>query len=263
MVWINTLWYWSRNIDNLVLGFVAGATALGLYSRAYMLMMVPVTQVTVVLTRVILPALSHHDGDRRAMRATYLRALRLCSALTIPSGVGLACLSSPVTDVMFGHQWHGAVLPMVILAATLPEQVVVVSTGPIYMAVGEMSMWRKRTTPTYLAMMVSLIVGAFFGAVGVSVAFAAVSYGFAYYAASQPWGLLDIRVRDVLTMLRGPLISAFTMGAVIAVVRQFTLDLPQWLWLVVAIALGSCVYFAVLTILDRGIVRQWLAEFRP
>lgn len=262
LVWINTLWYWSRNIDNLVLGLVAGAAALGLYSRAYVLMMVPVTQVTMVLTRVILPALTRHNGDTAAMRATYLRALRLGSVLTIPVGIGLACLAAPTTEVLFGGKWHGVVLPMAILASTLPQQVVVVSTGPIYIALGETRMWRRRTTPTYLAMMACLVVGAFFGATGVAVAFAAVSYGFCYYAAKQPWGLLGIEVTEVVRMLRGQLLAALAMGAAIVGARQLTLGVPQWVWLVVGVALGVVVYLTALTLLDRSVVRQWLAELR-
>ena len=263
LVWINTLWYWSRNIDNLVLGLVAGAAALGVYSRAYMLMMVPVTQVTMVLSRVLLPALTRHNGDIAAMRATYLRALRLGSTLTIPVGIGLACLSAPVTDVMFGSQWHGVVVPMVILAATLPQQVIVVSTGPIYIALGETSMWRRRTTPTYVAMMASLISGAFFGPIGVAVGFAVASYGFAYYAASQPWSLLGIQVIDVFRTLRSELGAAAAMGLAIAGSRQLTLGLAEWEWLLIGVVLGSIVYLAVLMVFDRGVLRQWLAEMSP
>ena len=196
------------------------------------------------------------------MRATYLRALRLGSVLTIPVGVGLACLAAPMTDVLFGQKWHGAVLPMAILASTLPQQVVVVSTGPIYIALGETRMWRKRTTPTYLTMMVCLVVGAFFGATGVAVAFATVSYGFCYYAASQPWGLLGISVIEVVRMLRPQLLAALIMGAAIVGARQLTLGMPPWVWLVGGVALGVVVYLAALTMLDRSVVRQWLAELR-
>ena len=41
--------YWSRNIDNLLVGRFLGAAQLGLYERAYTLMYVPATQVTAAL----------------------------------------------------------------------------------------------------------------------------------------------------------------------------------------------------------------------
>src|SRR4029077_2971981 len=48
LVGYNFLNYWSRNADNLLLARVTTAGQLGLYSRAYALMMAPLTQVTTV-----------------------------------------------------------------------------------------------------------------------------------------------------------------------------------------------------------------------
>ena len=85
-----TLNYWARNVDNLLVGRVLGTTALGLYSRAYSLMMLPVTQVAWTLTRVMQPRLARVRHDVPAMHEAYVRAVSVIMFMSAPCGPGHA-----------------------------------------------------------------------------------------------------------------------------------------------------------------------------
>jgi PST family polysaccharide transporter len=258
----NSLLYWARNIDNLVLGLVAGAVAVGIYARAYILMLVPVTQVTVVMGRVLLPALSRYYDDIPRMRATYVRALRLSSSLTIPVGAGLACLASPIVAVLFGARWHGMVILLTVLAATVPVQVVVAGAGPIYQALAKTRMWSRRAAVTAVLTMIALCGGAIFGATGVAVGFAIAWCGLAHYAVSQPWALVGLSIREGIASVLSALVSALAMAGWLVGFGHIASAWGAGAWLAAGAVSGAVVYLAVMALVGRAVLMEWVAELR-
>ncbi|HEX3043760.1 MAG TPA: oligosaccharide flippase family protein [Bacillota bacterium] len=85
----NVINYISRNIDNLLIGKVIGTAPLGIYDRAYKLMMYPIQSLTFVINPVIHPVLSKIRDDKKQLRKTYLDLLRLLSLISIPLIAGL------------------------------------------------------------------------------------------------------------------------------------------------------------------------------
>ena len=61
--------YWARQADDLLIGRFMGEAALGLYSRAYALMLLPLTQLVPVASRVMFPVLSSSQDDHAAVRS--------------------------------------------------------------------------------------------------------------------------------------------------------------------------------------------------
>src|SRR4029077_17468142 len=76
--------YWARNLDNLLIGRVWGAAQLGLYSRAYQLLLLPVNQITVPITAVAMPALSRLVDSPERYRRAYVRILAKLAMVTMP-----------------------------------------------------------------------------------------------------------------------------------------------------------------------------------
>ncbi|MHB9155433.1 MAG: lipopolysaccharide biosynthesis protein, partial [Endomicrobiales bacterium] len=85
----NVVNYWMRNADNMLIGRYIGAAALGIYSRAYTLMLLPLTQVTAIMGRVMVPALSSIQHDRPRVKEICLHAMRNISLVTFPLMLGL------------------------------------------------------------------------------------------------------------------------------------------------------------------------------
>jgi PST family polysaccharide transporter len=50
--------YWTRNGDNLLVGRFVGSAALEIYARSYQILLLPVSQVSGVITNVMFPAFS-------------------------------------------------------------------------------------------------------------------------------------------------------------------------------------------------------------
>jgi len=112
----NLMGFVVNNIDNVAIGAVWGAGPLGLYSRAYQLLQVPLQQVNAPLSRVVLPILSRVQGDPLRYEGFFRRfQLAVCYSLGLGFAL-LAAISEPVVRVLFGPAWSGAAPILAVLA---------------------------------------------------------------------------------------------------------------------------------------------------
>ncbi|HSS98942.1 MAG TPA: lipopolysaccharide biosynthesis protein, partial [Terriglobales bacterium] len=100
--------YMTRNFDNVIIGRFIGAIALGVYSKAYGLLMLPLTQINWPLSSVMLPALSRLQDNPSEYTKLYLRATRAMALITLPIIVFTAFLAHDTVHVMLGWQWSNA-----------------------------------------------------------------------------------------------------------------------------------------------------------
>jgi O-antigen/teichoic acid export membrane protein len=262
IVLFNSLIYWARTVDNLLLGAVAGAAVVGLYTRAYALMLLPVQQVTVVLSRVLMPTLARHRDVPADMRASYLRALRLSSAVTIPAGFGVMCLAVPIVAVLFGPHWQRMDILVEILAASTGAQVIATTTGAIFQALGETRLWSRMSLVAAGVTVAALSLGVSDGATGVAIAFSASTYGLSYYLLSRPWRLLGLPFRAGLQAIAPSAAAASIMTLVLVAFDGVAHRLPAALWLFSGVLIGLVSYLASLYLLDRSVVHEWLRAVR-
>lgn len=98
-------WAAYSQADAFVLGKVSGSAVLGFYSMATMLANLPVDKVSVVLNQLALPVMAGLQTDRSAMRASFLRALRLLMCLIVPLCLGMALVAGDLINVALGVKW--------------------------------------------------------------------------------------------------------------------------------------------------------------
>ena len=98
----------SRNADNVLIGRWWGATPLGLYSKAYNLLMLPVQQLSAPVGSVLVPAFSRIQHDPERFARYYLRAANLIMWAIAPTFAVLFVAAQPVILVVLGHQWRAA-----------------------------------------------------------------------------------------------------------------------------------------------------------
>lgn len=108
--------YASKNVDSIVVGARFGPTALGLYNRAFQLMMMPLSQINAPATRVAVPVLSRlQDEPRRYARFVLLGQFATFMVVGLVTSV---CISQayPIIHIFLGPQWLGAAPLFQILA---------------------------------------------------------------------------------------------------------------------------------------------------
>lgn len=122
--------YTTRNVDNVAIGGYWGAQPLGLYSRAYQLLMTPLNQINAPLTRVALPILARVQDDKPLYQHYLERAQLVGCYLTATVLAVAAGLAQPIVGLLFGARWS-AVAPLFALLAL----------GGIFRAVSQISYW--------------------------------------------------------------------------------------------------------------------------
>jgi O-antigen/teichoic acid export membrane protein len=105
--------YCARNLDNVLIGKVWGAVALGYYSRAYFLMTLPGMLVISGFGGVLIPALASLRNEPARLQSVYLRAIRMITVLGCSIAVGLAATANETVEFVYGPKWH-AVVPILL-----------------------------------------------------------------------------------------------------------------------------------------------------
>lgn len=101
----NVFNYWTRNADNIIVGYVLGGGPLGVYSRAYNLLLAPIWQFSSPVMAVLMPALSRLQGTPSRYRNAYLRSIQALAFAGMPVACVLYALSSEVVRFVLGPGW--------------------------------------------------------------------------------------------------------------------------------------------------------------
>ncbi len=122
--------YATKNVDTVALGALWGASPLGLYTRAYQLLMAPLNQINAPMTRVALPVLTRVEPDAATYARYLARAQLVACYLTATVFAVAAALAWPLVEVLFGPRWAGVAPIFAVLAV-----------GGIFRAVAQIAYW--------------------------------------------------------------------------------------------------------------------------
>lgn len=133
----NLINYFSRNLDKLLIGKYMGMSPLGYYEKSYRLMMLPLQNITQVITPVMHPVFSDFQDDKEKLATSYERIVRFLSFIGLPLSVLLFFTAQEVTLIIFGDQWLPSVPVFRILALSVGIQIILSSSGSIFQAAGD------------------------------------------------------------------------------------------------------------------------------
>lgn len=168
----NLVNYWSRNIDNILIGRFLGSVPLGNYSRAYNIMFLPMNQVVVTLARVFFPTFASIQQDIEMMKQLYLKSVHVIAFAIIPAMLGLWVSADNFILTVFGSKWVDAIPLFQILGILGAVQAVVAPVNNIFLAKGNSNIQFKLALFSGLLYSAGIIIGLFTGGVlGVSIGY--------------------------------------------------------------------------------------------
>lgn len=133
----NVINYFSRNLDKLLIGKYMSLSDLGYYEKSYRLMMLPLQNITQVITPVMHPIFSDFQDNKEKLATSYERIIRFLSFIGLPLSVLLFFTAEEVTLIIFGNQWLPSVPVFRILALSVGIQIILSSSGSIFQAAGD------------------------------------------------------------------------------------------------------------------------------
>jgi O-antigen/teichoic acid export membrane protein len=256
----NTVNYFARNADNILIGKFLGSTALGFYSKAYGLLMLPISQVRAPLFRVAIPTLSRLQSDPERYRSYYVKMLQILAFITFPMVMFLGGFADEIILLVLGPQWTPAAPIFTILAFAAFLQPVDSTSGIVMTTRGLTTRYFRLGSTVAVVLVASFVIGLPWGVTGV-----ALSYTIANYLLHVPclyWAFhgTPIRMRDFFGALLVPLCAAVILLVASKAAFSLATELPLIPALLLASLAGAAAYGLAFFCLPGG--RQLLKSFR-
>lgn len=155
----NSLNYWSRNADNFLIGKFLGAEPLGFYSRAYSIMMLPISRISGILGSVLFPSFSMIQDDKERIKSIYLKITRTVAFVTFPLMGTLFVVAEPFVRIVFGDHWIPMIDVLKALSIVGALQSIGTFVGTIFLSQGSTKLMFKVNIATNIVYMLAFIIG--------------------------------------------------------------------------------------------------------
>lgn len=214
----NIINYFHRNLDNLLIGKVWGAEALGLYTRAYALLMFPIQAIRNPLNAVAFPAMSKLQHEPNLLRAYYLRVTFLTAWLSMPLTAYLFVSSEAVIELLLGPQWTAAAPIFSCLALAAFIQPASGLAGSLLLSLGQGRRYFQCGLFNLTILSLCFLLGLPWGPTGVALAYAVGNYVVLYPWLRWAYARSPVTFRDFLVGCAGPAaLSALAAGLALSV----------------------------------------------
>lgn len=247
----------GKHIDDIFVGRVLSAMALGFYQMAYRISNMLETEITQVITSVAFPAYAKLQDQAIRLRKAYFRIMRLTMAISIPIAVGMVFLAPEFTMVFLGEKWMSMVIVMQLLAVAGLIKSIVSTGSPLFVGSGfpkyEFFMQLIRGL-TIIIIIYPLIVfmGISGAAIGVILSIAGMLV--IWYPLSQK--ITKASWRKYFDTFWPPLFCSLLMAGSIYVAKLYWNPIQQPLGMailmfVTIVVMSICVYIAAMYLLQR------------
>ena len=191
--------FWVRNVDNLLVGRILGEAPLAYYSKAYSLMLLPVRQLTGTLTKVLFPSFSMIQDDKARIASIYLKISRIIAFVAFPVMIAVSLMAEPLILIIYGPQWQPAIPIFKILSILGMFQAIAALSGDIYLSLGETKLMFYVGLVSKIAMICGIVAGIYMGGImgmvyGYCIASALGFFPEMYFLAR----LINLKVKDVI-----------------------------------------------------------------
>jgi len=235
--------YWARNLDQLLIGRFVGPGALGIYSRAYALMLLPLNQVTRVMGNVLFPAMSAIQDDKPRVKRAYLKAIGIIGFITFPMMAGLFSVADHFVLALLGTKWSETIPVLKLFCWVGMIQSICATVGCIYTSQGKTRLYFTMGMIGTAACAVAFFIGIHWGIMGVAWAYSITNVILMVPFFEVPGRLIGLSFVEAVKSLSATFVCALAMGAI---VWTAGLVLPpgmaQWQFLAVQVPLGMACY---------------------
>ena len=248
----NMAYFFSRSFDKILIGKLFGPNQLGLYTNAYQLISIPISQIQHPINTVALSSLSALQRDSVAFCSYFKKMLNAINFVCVPIIVFIAVFGDILVPFILGQKWAGAVGIFQMLAIGAFIEPNTHAIGPAMVASGKTSQYLRIGLVESSALLVCLFLGSRWGTIGVAFGYSASMY--LAFLARCCLGLKHtfVNKNDVFRTMANNGCIGIIMGLILICLRYLThwSLLPQWL--LIYIPSGVFIYFLIRLLYPGG-----------
>ncbi len=252
----NALGYLLGNVDKILIGRFLGTASLGLYSRAYSLMIFPVGQISGVISQVMFPSLALIQNDKEKIKTIYLKMNQVISFVTFPLMALAFVLAEPFVMVVLGPQWKEMIPIFKILTIVGALQSVGTLVGNIFMALGETKLYLKVNFFSGIILILASIIGLQFGIIGVSIALLIATISIALPQWYLTGTLINLDLKKYTTAFGKNILQVVILVAVFLTPIIFNIQLSYQIQLVIFPLMAITIYAILSMIINKNLVEN-------
>jgi PST family polysaccharide transporter len=251
----NIVNYFSRNLDNLLIGKYLSVAALGNYDKSYSLIMMPVSHITRTISTVLHPVLSEFQNNIDFIYDVYKKVVKYLNIIGAPLSIFMFFSSYEIINVLYGSQWNTAVTPFKYLSLTVGIQIVLVSSGSMFLLLNKTNYLLYVGIINSLFFVTAIILGIFIGRSINSVAFLLIFAFFinlfiAYYFLISK--LFKKKLGDFLkTLFPGSIIGSSLLIAFIIFNQFFVFSFDPLIMLIIKIIIAATVFYFMIELIGE------------
>jgi len=240
--------YFSRNVDSLIIGRYFTLKELGYYDKSYRLMMLPLQNVTNVITPVMQPILSSLQDDKVELTAKYNQIIKLVGTISFPLSVFLYFTAGELIQIVYGNNWAQAIPVFKVLAISLAFQMILSTSGAIYQSANATKLMFINGVSNTFFTVSGFVLAAYFFRNIVAMAWAwdisltinmVVSYFILYNL------VLRSNINDMLILIWKPILASICIAALLYAFDQF-IHIPDFLSLLSKFAISLVVFLVII-----------------
>ena len=267
----NVLYQGSSSLGPVVIGRFLGAAALGTFGIAMNVVLIPTTRVAAPVAQVFFPAFVKMSEDRERLANAWLRSTRLVAAVTCPALVGLAILAPDFVPVVLGPQWDSAIAVIQLGAVAALAAAFDAMMGEVLLALNKPGALLRLTVVASITTIAALIVGMYWGIVGVMAGFMLVSWANEAVRLHVVMKALALPPRRFVSALSGVATAVALMAVALLIGRHvlMVVGFSAAVTLVTLTILGGAIYLLICLRLNadirlelRRILDRWPATAR-
>jgi len=245
-------WYAYSKADILIIGKVLDKELLGFYAVGLMLAKLPMDKISGILNQVAFPAFSSVQSEPGVAGQYFLKAVRVISFFAFPALWGISCISPEIVQMFLGDKWIHAALPLQIIALVIPIQMISNLISPAILGKGRADISLLTTIPPLVLMPAAFYAGAYWGLLGVSLAWVSAFPVVFFLNLVLVFKVLEIRFLDVFRAMLMPFLAGLTMYLGIYLVKSVMIDIQVVPKMIVLIGCGALIYFFMTLLFNRN-----------
>lgn len=209
-----------QQADVLVLGKLSGEAVVGIFSMAKQLALLPVEKISVMINEVVTPVMAELQANQTAMRAAFLRGIRLVACITVPLSLGISLVAEDLVWVTLTEKWLPAVPLLQILCIYAMLRSGDVLFAPVLRARYRVTFLLRYAIALVLIMPLAFWAGAFsLGATGVALAWVCMYPFIMFWMAHTTLHELDLAWNTLWLQVRLPLGASVVMAGVVLAIQ--------------------------------------------
>jgi teichuronic acid exporter len=223
----NIMNYLYNNLDYLLIGKLLGASALGVYTLAFVLTDTFRSRLMSVINSVMYPLYGNRQSDYQSLKRYYLKVVLFNCLFIFPIMIFFAVEGGPFIVSIFGAKWQQTVVPLQILSVSVMFHILVSGNTALLRGIGRPGLEMRQQILKAAIFLPTLALGIYYyGLVGAAVAILLNKF-IVVVIAQYTFNFLipiEISVAEFITAIKAPLIASALSIALLCISRSFALN---------------------------------------